>query len=465
MTEQNKSSKLSELKKNTLIIGIATFGSKAISFILAPLYSYYLTTAEYGTMDLVTTTASLLLPILMADVYESVFRFTSDPDEDNNKVLTNCSLIALIGTIIGALLIIPISLIYQNLPVILIIYLYVVIDGFTLIFSWYERGSGKIKVFAFSGVVNSAFQLVFTFLFIVLLRYGLNGWYIGFLFAKIITFVYLFINVRPFKVIKRQHLDKAYQKRLLKHCIPLMPTTVMWWVLNVSDRYAIGIFMGMAANGIYAVSNKIPSILNAFESIFYQAYQTTAINSLDDKERNNFYSRIFNNYFVFMMLGYVGILVVSRPMIIYLFDSSYAEAWLYIPPLLAGAVAHAIASNLGSYYVLFYQTKGAFLTSVWGALTNIVLNFLLIPYFGLMAAALTTLTGYIVMFFFRWRDIKKFITIKLELKRILIMLSISAIQTALYFWNSWFGIAAMALVGCIALAINKDMLLRLVKRK
>lgn len=185
MTEQNKSSKLSELKKNTLIIGIATFGSKAISFILAPLYSYYLTTAEYGTMDLVTTTVSLLLPILMADVYESVFRFTSDPDEDNNKVLTNCSLIALIGTIIGALLIIPISLIYQNLPVILIIYLYVVIDGFTLIFSWHERGSGKIKVFAFSGVVNSAFQLVFTFLFIVLLRYGLNGWYIGFLFAKL----------------------------------------------------------------------------------------------------------------------------------------------------------------------------------------------------------------------------------------------------------------------------------------
>ena len=143
----------------------------------------------------------------------------------------------------------------------------------------------------------------------------------------------------------------------------------------MSDRYAIGIFMGMAANGIYAVSNKIPSILNAFESIFYQAYQTTAINSLDDKERNNFYSRIFNNYFVFMMLGYVGILVVSRPMIIYLFDSSYADSWLYIPPLLAGAVAHAIASNLGSYYVLFYQTKGAFLTSVWGALTNIALNF------------------------------------------------------------------------------------------
>src|SRR5699024_5683583 len=113
------------------------------------------------------------------------------------------------------------------------------------------------------------------------------------------------------------------------------------------------------------------SILNAFENIFYQAYQTSAINSLDDEDRDAFYSKIFNNYFVFMMLSYVGILVLSRPLIIYLFDSSYAEAWLYIPPLLAGAVAHAIASNLGSYYVLFYQTKGALNTSIWGAVINI----------------------------------------------------------------------------------------------
>lgn len=465
MDEQNKNSKLSELKKNTLIIGIATFGSKAISFILAPLYSYYLSTAEYGTMDLVITTASLLMPILMEDVYESVFRFTSDPNEDNTKVLTNCSLIALIGTIIGALLIFPISLVYQNLSVILIVYLYIVIDGFTLIFSWYERGCGKIKVFALSGVINSAFQLAFTFLFIVLLRYGLTGWYIGFLCAKVITFLYLFINVRPFKVVRKQHIDKIYQKRLLNHCIPLMPTTIMWWIMNASDRYVIGFFIGMTANGIYAVSNKIPSILNALESVFYQAYQTTAINSIDDKERNNFYSKIFNNYFVFMMLGYIGILVIARPVIIYLFDVSYSEAWLYIPPLLAGAVAHAISGNLGSYYVLFYQTKGALLTSFWGALTNILLNLILIPHFGLMAAALTTLTGYMVMFFLRWNDIKKFITIKLEEKRILTMLLVSIVQTALYFWNSWIGIGIMAVVGCFALTLNKDMLRRLVKRK
>ena len=223
--------------------------------------------------------------------------------------------------------------------------------------------------------------------------------------------------------------------------------------------------MGMAANGIYAVSNKIPSILNAFESIFYQAYQTTAINSLDDEERNTFYSKIFHNYFVFMMLGYIGILIVSRPVIIFLFDSRYAEAWLYIPPLLAGAVAHAIAANLGSYYVLFYQTKGAFTTSIWGALTNIVLNFLLIPHFGLMAAALTTLTGYIVMFFIRWHDIKKFITIKPDFKKILPMMALSIGQTALYFWSSWVGIGTMAVVACIALVFNKDMILRIVKRK
>lgn len=464
MDKQKKNDIVSELKKNTLIIGIGTFGSKAIAFILAPIYSHYLSTTEYGTMDLVSTTVALLLPIIMADIYESVFRFTSDPKEDNNYVLTNCFLVALMGASIGLLLIYPISLFYNNILIIIIAYLYMILDGFTLIFSWYERGCGKISVFAFSGIINSVCQLFFALLLIVIFKYGLNGWFLGFFLAKLATFIYLLVNVKPLKVIKKEYIDKSYQIRLLKHCIPLMPTAIMWWVMNVSDRYVICMFLGVAANGIYSVSNKIPSILNAFENIFYQAYQTTAINSLNDKNRNRFYSNIFNNYFIFMLLGYIGILLVSRPVIIYLFDSSYAEAWLYIPPLLAGAVVHAIASNLGSYYVLFYQTKGAFTTSVWGAIINIILNIALIPHFGMMAAALTTLAGYLLMFLLRWRDIKKFIIISPNYKRIFLIVLLAVIQTFLYFRANAACMIIMIIVLGFSILINKDIVFRVFKK-
>lgn len=67
-----------ELRRNTIIIAIANMGSKLIMFILAPLYSYYMNTAEYGTMDLISTTVGLLVPVLCLDIYEATFRFSSD---------------------------------------------------------------------------------------------------------------------------------------------------------------------------------------------------------------------------------------------------------------------------------------------------------------------------------------------------------------------------------------------------
>ena len=77
------------LRKNTLIIAVANIGSKAIAFILAPLYSYYLTTTQYGTMDLITTTINLIVPLYCLDVYEATFRFSSDYGYDPGKVLTS----------------------------------------------------------------------------------------------------------------------------------------------------------------------------------------------------------------------------------------------------------------------------------------------------------------------------------------------------------------------------------------
>ena len=70
--------RIAELKINTIIIAIANFGSKAITFILAPLYSYYLTVEEYGQMDLITTMISLIVPIVCLDIYEATFRFAGN---------------------------------------------------------------------------------------------------------------------------------------------------------------------------------------------------------------------------------------------------------------------------------------------------------------------------------------------------------------------------------------------------
>ena len=66
------------LASNTALISIGTFGSKLLVFLMVRFYTGYLTPAEYGTADLITQTANLLIPLASLDVTEGVFRFAAD---------------------------------------------------------------------------------------------------------------------------------------------------------------------------------------------------------------------------------------------------------------------------------------------------------------------------------------------------------------------------------------------------
>lgn len=145
------------------------------------------------------------------------------------------------------------------------------------------------------------------------------------------------------------------------------------------------------------------------------------------------YSNVFNNYLVILLIGVLGILLIGKPFVIILFENSYNNAYLYIPILIMGVVIHALNGNLGSLYSVFKNTKGALYSTAIGALTNVVLNCIFIPYIGIMGAAITTLIGYIVTLVYRWIDTKKFVSIVLEKKQIFLMTLIVILQAVLYY--------------------------------
>ena len=83
----DKSQKLKKLSLNTLLFTISGFGSKIISFLFVPLYTYMLSTEEYGNLDLMSTTAQLMIPILTLNIQDAVLRFALDKAYDNKKVI------------------------------------------------------------------------------------------------------------------------------------------------------------------------------------------------------------------------------------------------------------------------------------------------------------------------------------------------------------------------------------------
>ena len=167
-----------------------------------------------------------------------------------------------------------------------------------------------MNIFALSGVINSMILFVSDIIFLVLLRYGLTGWMIAYILGKVITCLYVMWKTNVRKIFSLKAISKKFYKEAAKYSLPLLPNTMMWWVMNASDRYMIALFLGAAANGVYAVANKMPSLLSVFENIFYQAWQTSSINVLEDEGRDKFYSEVFKNYFSILILGVLGLLLI-----------------------------------------------------------------------------------------------------------------------------------------------------------
>lgn len=426
----------SELKRNTIIIAIANLGSKAISFILAPLYSYFMSTGEYGSMDLITTTVGLLLPFICLDIFEASFRFANDETYDNRIVLSSSILVWLIENIIIWGIVAIIHLVVRIPAIAVICIASATLDSLYQILAQFARGQGKMKIFAVSGIINSVALLLLNVVFMIFLVWGLNGWIISFVCAKAIAVLYLFLREHVFRKFSFNYIKKDFLHEAIRFCLPLMPSASMWWIMNASDRYIISFYLGVSMTGIYAAANKLPVILSVFENVFYQSWQTTAINTMNTDDRDQIYSSVFFKYFQILTLGIIAILLILKPMTTFLFADDYHGAWISSAVLVVGVMVHALAGNLGTIYTVFRNTTGALKTSAIGAIVNIVLNFIFIKAFGMNAAAWTTLISYIIVLIIRWNDIKENVNLKIPKDDAVVYLCAMLFSLILYYVES-----------------------------
>ena len=454
---------LIELRNNTILIALANIGSKAISFILAPLYSYYLTTEQFGIMDLIMTTCGLTVPLICLDIFESVFRFTKEGTY-NHKTVISSSLFFFLAELLLCVFLVGGYAFFKPLTLpIMVCALSAILESFYNIIAQYARGQDKILKFAFSGLLNSFVLLGLNIVFLVVLNLELAGWMISFILAKIIIILYLCYTLKIWNDIAIEHFDAGFIKNALRFCLPLMPSATMWWIMNASDRYILSYYWGIAVTGIYAVATKLPVILSVFENVFYQAWQTTALSVLDDNKRDAFYSKVFNHYFRLLSIGIITVLAFLKPLLVYLFAKEYAEGWICSAILVLSVMIHALGGNIGILYTVFKNTNGALKTSFIGAVINIVLNLLFIPKYGMMAAACTTLFAYIVVLVIRWFDIKGVVNLSFSFKSEYPLVILTLVQLYFYYIPGTQSYIIRLLIVLFVFFMYRDMILKIAK--
>jgi len=454
-------SKGRELLKNTLIIGFGKIATQFVAFFLLPLYTYFLSPAEFGFVDLAVTYLTLLIPALTLQLEMASFRFLVDARKDDDRrrsVISNVVYMAvpLVIPIVVGFVVFSLAFKFEYLGEVLLAGLSMVAANMLLQIT---RGLGDNKQFAIASMIIGLTTAATAIWFIAFLGMRVEGMLLSLAIANLAGASYLFLKKRVYKDIRLGLRDKDLQREMLGYSAPLVPNGAAWWVINVSDRTIITIMISAAANGIYAVSNKYAAIFASLFGIFSMSWTESASMHIDAKDRDKFFSEVSNA--ALRMFGALGLgLIAAIPFIFSWFvDESFHEAYYYIPILVLGALFNAIVGLYSAIYIAKKLTRQVMNTSLAAAGVNLVLTIGLIPFFGLYAAAAATAIAFLAMAIFRHFDVKKYVTITYEKHLFVVLGILYVIVGGLYYTDTlWASFAAMLIAVTASIVLNRGTL-------
>lgn len=458
--------KKKELAKNTIIIFAGKVCTQLISFLLLPLYTSYLLTEEYGFVDLITTYVTLIVPIITMELEMSVFRYLVDCRKDKKetkRVFSNNFIILLFSLFIFVIGYLIVTCFWKFDYRFLILF-DIVICTFSGNFLQIARGVGRTLDYAISCIITGVSTILLNILLIVVFKLGAFGMITSMALANGFGAIYLFFSLRMWQYIDFKKKDNNLIKEMYRYSLPLVPNGISWWVVNVSDRTIITAVLGTAANGIYAVSNKFPTILSSLLGIFNLSWSESAALHINSPDRDQFFSDISNTVTkLFTCLG-VGMIACMPFVFPLLVNKSYDDAYYYIPILVLGAVFNVVICLYSAVYIAKKMTKQVATTSIIGAVINIVINVLLIRFIGLFAASLSTAIAYFTMMVYRHFDLKKYIKITYEKGLFVKTIVIFVFAIMVYYErNFYLNILSLVIVIIYSIVLNKEFLITIKK--
>lgn len=426
------------LAKNTIIIGFGTFLPKVSSIITLPIITGFLTKAEYGTYDLLLTLISLVFPLATLQIQTAAFRFLVQirgKREESSSIITNIVFFTFGCSIIPIIIIFFVLNDYGVFTRTLIC-LYFLFDIILQTFMQIARGLGKNALYSSSTVLNSAVNMVLVYFFLKICNLGLEGVIGAITVSNLFALLFLFYKTNMAKYISRKMISVSITKQMIAYSLPLIPNNLSSWIMTLSDRLLLSLFLGVEVNAVYAVAKKIPNLLTVVQSTFSLAWQENASLSAADSDIDNYYSQMFNLVFN-LVIGACSVLIGVSPLLFKLLvRGSYIEAYYQMPILFIALTFTTLSSYLAGIYIADKRTKEIGITTTISAAINLLIDLLLIPAIGMWAASLSTLIGFFFLFVYRLIDLKKYHKLAIDYMHIILCIGMLVVFSVISFFNN-----------------------------
>lgn len=427
-----------ELLKNTLIISIGKFSTQLVSFLLLPLYTSLLTSSEYGQYDLLNTISIFLIPCVTLLMEEGMFRFLIDSqtDKDRGEIFSITTLFSLISFFIWSILIVIVaSLLHYQHTYYLVFYILASI--LSALAGSSARGMSKFKLYSIFSFLSSGFTILLNILFITVFKMGLASLFLSYIIANSLVSLWLLYKIKLPKLIKFKYFKKKKLMEMIKYSLPLVPNSISWNAIGLTDRLLITNILGDSKNGIYSIGNRFPTVINTCYSYFNLSWKESASKALKNDDKNDFYISVYlslRHFLIAISLLVIAILPFIFPILV---KNDYQEAYLYIPLMILSVYFSNLSNFCSGIFSAYKDTKILAKTTIIATIINLLVGISLIKTIGLFAPIMGTLSSYFVIYLYRNNKLKKYIILPKD-KYLIYNIIMFIIITAIYYTKNYF---------------------------
>jgi len=436
--------KLLRLGKETAIYGLSSIVGRFLNFLLVPFYTNVLLPSEYGVIANLYSYIAFAMILYGYGMDAAYMRFVSSLEIGDKKQNFSTPFLSLVVTSFTCSL-----LLHLSAPSVATLIGMRAVDGRLIQYAaWimffdtmaivpyaYLRMENKAGTFATIRIVNIVMQIVFNVVLIVGLKMKVEGVLIANLTASVLTF---FIHLRFIVPNFTSAFSRPLYKELLKFGLPYIPAGLASIAMQVIDRPILKALTNDATVGIYQANYRLGIFMMLVVGMFDYAWKPFFLQHAEDKEAKPLFSKVFTYFLVAAFLLCVVLTLFVEDLIhikigsVYFINPDYWGGIAIVPIILLSYIFNGAYVNF--VVGIYLEKKTSYLPWVFGAgaLTNVVVNFTLIPVMGIMGAAYATLAAYLVLAVGIYFASQKFYKVEYEWRKILSLTGAAAVTVALF---------------------------------
>ena len=415
---------------------IAEFFNKGIVFLTIPIFTYLLTPEDYGIISIYAVLISIFIVFMGLNFHTSVARRYHEDEEDFNEFLgTNIVFLIMLNIVLILLFFIfkdsLASFFAIDSNILFIAIIVSSLSVFLQIELSYLQTSQQSKKYVTILVIRNILLTLGAIIWIYLLE---DSKYLGKVYSELVIMSIIFIFViRDLLKLSKFNFNKKFIKYSIGYGVPLIPHTLSGLILLLSDRIIINQISGSYETGLYSFAFNVGMIMSVVVTSFNNAWIPIFYKDLKEKA----YSKIQKSaekYVKIIFAITLFLILFSKEIVIIMADDKYYDALKIVPLILLGFTMVYLYTLYANYAFYRKRTGLISLFTFIAGVINIGLNYLLIPEYGYVAAAWTTLFSYFILFVLHYVNVKFILKENvILLSNILIYLSVLLVGILIYF--------------------------------